>query len=1237
MGNLVCNTNQGLCQPPDQIDFEAPTIAGATTVEPAVGRVGTEFTVSFTVSEALLLPPELSFSGVTAQQSLSLASVDGLNYQYRYTSSGPDVELEGIAQIQAELIDQAGNRNRLLLSSPLSFDFRAPQPFTDTVRVELLADAGNLRRSVTSATDGTRIRVSFTTDEIIAAPSAVPVRFVLGEGEGATSIALTASTATATGFVFERQLDSATIAPDGSYRLELTLTDAAGNTGDYRFADRVTIDRTTPRVPRTDLPGALVHERRPWGDGTDPEPRFVLNWTDATQIEEGGAIVVFDRADISSAQRLGSSEESTAVPPDGFAGQIVLAREDLPAVYVTTVDRAGNVGDADPSTPALDAARVPDGRWTAALNALGTVTSPHQVTIAPERPAHPTDSQDDSIVSGSDAIRLGLNDNNPLVVSGEDSEWRVVVPRSRSAAPAISQAAAATDTTNDRVVLFGGFTETMIGMNNVRRQLDQTWQWDDEGWTRLSFRGEPPTRRQSARMSEDRLRGRLVLFGGRFDNGPTNDTYELDGNRWIRFPGGANAPPLRSDFGLAYDSRRGVTVLYGGQDASGPCFADLWEWDGIVWTPVSAAGGPGSRCGPSMVTDPQGDGVLVFGGNRESGNCGSNGTLRCRDLWRWDGVAWQLVSDDPMVNARTGAVFVVDEARSVAVLSGGTSCDGGCNNTWEWDGLSWTRTSDGAGNPVAAGAAAAYLDSVSSLVALGGGTGTDEFFLYSGDRWATITIAEDSILGRSSSGATWLGDEQAFLIHGGADGACFDGIADFCDETIVWRDGSARNLPAGAPGRTSLGLAWDSVLDRVVLFGGFGDGSDCTPLVNFNDCRDTWAFSLLDNTWTDLTPGSISATNSPPGLSNVSMTFDVARSEAVLFGGSTASGACTSSFCDQTWTLSGTSWNRKTPTTSPQPRIDATMTYDSLRDRVLLFGGRTNDRTGCPPEFDDGFGCVLNDLWAWDGNDWTDITPTTGSLPPARVLPLLVYDDSRDRVIMSGGVTFINGFDCDGREVSNECSWGDTWEFNGTAWVQAESWADPIFWPIVPPFGFDATNKRTLVLNDNIVIERISPASRTPGIQITLDVSTLGVPSDSLLGGRVRAWTAATSFVGNPGERTASGAAVLDAWRADTGEWSELGRAANAILEMPIQNDSPAAAAQAWVGSDSTIDLRLSPGGLGSDDNVPATVSLDAAELTLIYRWGEGRVCGDGNVDLGEECDDGVNDGTACTGTCRLP
>ena len=107
-----------------------------------------------------------------------------------------------------------------------------------------------------------------------------------------------------------------------------------------------------------------------------------------------------------------------------------------------------------------------------------------------------------------------------------------------------------------------------------------------------------------------------------------------------------------------------------------------------------------------------------------------------------------------------------------------------------------------------------------------------------------------------------------------------------------------------------------------------------------------------------------------------------------------------------TWRFVGERWVRLYPENAPSPRYATSMTYDSARRQILLFGGAAGDE-------------VFGDTWAFRSGNWTRIE--TATAPPARRLAGLAYDPVRDKTVMFGGGLV-------------ESRLFDTWEFDGTDW-----------------------------------------------------------------------------------------------------------------------------------------------------------------------------------------------------------
>ena len=173
---------------------------------------------------------------------------------------------------------------------------------------------------------------------------------------------------------------------------------------------------------------------------------------------------------------------------------------------------------------------------------------------------------------------------------------------------------------------------------------------------------------------------------------------------------------------------------------------------------------------------------------------------------------------------------------------------------------------------------------------------------------------------------------------------------------MVWLGGKCRhNL--GIPGRRDrAAMTYDSIRERVVLFGGFNG-------VNLSD---TWEWD--GDRWIDVTP----STNNPPAADvKNAMAFDTVRGVTVMFTGS------------QTWTWDGTSWTNMTPASNNPSTNDGrhALIFDDRLQQAILHSG-TN-------------------TWAWDGAQWRDFTLSSSSPRPVPDNDsAVVYDSIRQKTVL---------------------------------------------------------------------------------------------------------------------------------------------------------------------------------------------------------------------------------------------
>ena len=366
-----------------------------------------------------------------------------------------------------------------------------------------------------------------------------------------------------------------------------------------------------------------------------------------------------------------------------------------------------------------------------------------------------------------------------------------------------------------------------------------------------------------------------------------------------------------------------------------------------------------------------------------------------------------------------------DAARGELVLFGGDVQSGPTNETWVWDGVSWTQRFPLDSPSKRSGHAMAY-DAARGEVVLFGNNGTEkDTWVWDGTNWTekhpvtapgiqiNVAMAYDAARGQ----VVMLGQFNSPY------------------RTWVW-DGTnwTGKLPANEPpvnGATT--MAYDSAHGEVVLFGNtvyndtwVWDGTNWTRKnpVNRPPARtssamaydsvngqvvlyggyqqysqyqtvfDTWVWDGAN--WTQRTPATI-----PPRRSGHALAYDTVRGRVVLFGGD--------SWDDQTWTWDGTNWSQSTtPSVRPTPRYSHSMAYDTDHEQVVLFGGRLQYGQDYP-----------NDTWVWGGASWKMKTPLNS--PSGRFQSALAYDANRKQAVLFGGFT--------------SSAQNDTWVWDGLNWT----------------------------------------------------------------------------------------------------------------------------------------------------------------------------------------------------------
>ena len=175
---------------------------------------------------------------------------------------------------------------------------------------------------------------------------------------------------------------------------------------------------------------------------------------------------------------------------------------------------------------------------------------------------------------------------------------------------------------------------------------------------------------------------------------------------------------------------------------------------------------------------------------------------------------------------------------------------------------------------------------------------------------------------------------------------------------------------------------------------------------------DTWEFE--NSTWVQVTPPTVTASNSPSPRWGASMTFDSGSDSFLLFGGRDAGG-----WMNDTWTWADGNWSELNTTVGPSARAYATL-VDVPADpwnAPILFGG--NSLT------------ALNDTWEFQNGTWTNLTAELPDAPSARYGAGAAYDPTLAAAVLFGGYA-------DPTHGGTGPA-ADTWTFGSAGWAEIPS------------------------------------------------------------------------------------------------------------------------------------------------------------------------------------------------------
>ncbi len=599
------------------------------------------------------------------------------------------------------------------------------------------------------------------------------------------------------------------------------------------------------------------------------------------------------------------------------------------------------------------------------------------------------------------------------------------------------------DPTRDRFVVCDGSPGIGLAM------LSDLWTLSGAGdWAPLDAAGTPPTARYTQSAVYDAARDRMVMFGGDPGFGVPflNDTWALSfaagTPTWTQIQPTGALPDGRSAQVMVLDPMRDRLVVFGGQMRDGTVLGDVWALPlsgSAAWAQLAPSGAGPSLAFHSGIYDPVRDRLLVYGGFDASGT-------ESAKVWAFDfaTATWsQVVTAGFVPSARYGAAADYDAAHDAMWVFGGTHRGGYVADVMTLalnrPTPAWTlRTPGGLRLPGTSSPTLTMDGTRNRLVAIGG--------IVLPGSYRTSNLALGLELGpplvwdyalaqptpREGMATGVDPAHSTMYAFGGYDGRWTTNdlyAYDFASRR--W----SRVPPATAavpPARWGAPGAFDTERGRLLIATGFA--GDTNPAGFGRYYNDVWAFDVATRVWSQVTPSG----TAPAARRGATLIYDPIADRVVLFGGFDLHGA----FANDVWSLnlSGSpAWTQLTPAgAAPLPRNAAAAIYDAAGQRMVVFGG-----SDCCINYGDTWALTLQGDPAWS-------LLSSGGGPNGRTLAGAAFDPASQSLLVFGGGALPTAFN-------------DTWELSlvgAPTWHQVSTAGTPPAGRGAMAFGFDPTLRR---------------------------------------------------------------------------------------------------------------------------------------------------------------------------------
>ncbi|MFO7674889.1 MAG: kelch repeat-containing protein [bacterium] len=232
--------------------------------------------------------------------------------------------------------------------------------------------------------------------------------------------------------------------------------------------------------------------------------------------------------------------------------------------------------------------------------------------------------------------------------------------------------------------------------------------------------------------------------------------------------------------GYAIDEMNDRLVVFAGRGEGTELSDETWEMSldtlaGYRWRRLDPTGTPPSaRFEPAMVYDPQGERMVVFGGERGGSMLGDVWELSLEvgnETWR------QLFPEGTAPAPRRGCFACYHPARHSVIMFGGVDGASRFDDSWELclDSLRWRELEPTGTPPAARSHGVSAWDSVDNRILIVGGRGPEQFYndvhalsLEPGSEgWTALSPGGQVPAARAGSGGAYDACDRSLFLFGG--------------------------------------------------------------------------------------------------------------------------------------------------------------------------------------------------------------------------------------------------------------------------------------------------------------------------------------------------------------------------------------------------------------------------------------------------------------------------------------